>query len=266
MVFNAKNMVNTEVMSGLPRNKQSSANTEKEIEYYQNLEKFFQSSIGSNVEKLGNFPKYVPRQSLAIFLAKYEIFKKIQNIQGSIVECGVLFGGGLMTFAQLSAILEPFNYQRRIIGFDTFSGFPTLSNQDTGSSSEFAHDGGLNIDSYEDLKKCIELYDANRFINHLQKVELVKGDANKTMPKYIEDNPHTIVSLLYIDFDIYEPTKTALETFVPRMPKGSVIAFDELNAKSFVGETNAVIDSIGIKNLKIERFNFDPNRCYAVLE
>jgi len=253
-------------MEGLARNKQKKSNTEQEIEYYKNLQEYFLSSIGSNLEKLANFAKYVPRQNLAIFLAKYEIFKKILNIHGSIVECGVLFGGGLMSFAQLSAILEPINYQRKIIGFDTFSGFPSLSKLDKGSSSDFAHKGGLNIDSYEDLQKCIQLYDSNRFINHINKIEIVKGDATKTIPKYLEDNPHILISLLYIDFDIYEPTKAALENFVPRMPKGSIIAFDELNAESFVGETLALLDSIGIKNLKIERFNFDPNRCYAVID
>ena len=55
------------------------------------------------LKKISNFTKFVPRQNLTYFLAKYEIFKKILNVNGSIIECGVLFGGGLMTFAQLSA-------------------------------------------------------------------------------------------------------------------------------------------------------------------
>src|SRR5438477_13070440 len=97
--------------------------------YRQALETFFKESAGSNTEKLENFPKYVPRQNLARFLARYEIFKQIKDVQGSIVECGVLFGGGLMSFAQLSAILEPYNFQRRIVGFDTFEGFPEFSEE-----------------------------------------------------------------------------------------------------------------------------------------
>src|SRR5262245_59502817 len=62
----------------------------------QSLEAYFNESPGSVVEKLDNFGKYVPRQSLARFMARYEIFKLIKDVQGSIVECGVLFGGGLM--------------------------------------------------------------------------------------------------------------------------------------------------------------------------
>ena len=66
--------------------------------------------------------------------------------------------------------------------------------------------------------------------------------------------------------DIYEPTKVALEHFVPRMPKGGIIIFDELNSKDWIAETKAVLDTIGIHKLKIERFSFDSHISYAVIE
>jgi len=116
------------------------------------------------------------------------------------------------------------------------------------------------------LQKCIELYDSNRFLNHIPKIELVKGDARKTIPKYLKQNPHLVVSLLNLDMDIFEPTKVALENFVPRMPKGGIIIFDELNSKDWVGETRAVLKTIGIRNLKIERFSFDSHISYAILD
>src|SRR5262245_26098723 len=100
------------------------------------LELYFSESPGSTTEKLENFSKYVPRQSLARFLARYELFRLIHEIQGSIVECGVLFGGGLLSFAKLSTILEPYNFQRRIIGFDTFTGFPDIAEEDHRGLSE----------------------------------------------------------------------------------------------------------------------------------
>jgi len=245
---------------------ESETNTSFDFDFQNNLEDFFKNSIGSNVEKLSNFPKYVPRQKLSYFLAKYEIFKKILNIQGSIIECGVLFGGGLMTFAQLSSIFEPVNHQRKIIGFDTFAGFPKLSKIDNRGTSEFIKKGGFKINSYQDLKKCIEVYDSNRFIGHIPKIELIKGDSTKTIPKYVRNNPHLVVSLLYLDFDLYEPTRIALKYFLPRMPKGSIIAFDELNAPTFPGETKAVLDTLGINKLKIERFPFNTYLSYAILD
>jgi len=50
------------------------------------------------------------------------------------------------------------------------------------------------------------------------------------------------------------------------MPKGSIIAFDELNAPTFPGETKAVLDTLGINKLKIERFPFNTYLSYAILD
>ena len=66
----------------------------KELDYMARLEHHIASSGYSMVERFMNFPLYVPRQNLTTFLCKYEIFKKVLGVQGSIVECGVLFGGG----------------------------------------------------------------------------------------------------------------------------------------------------------------------------
>jgi hypothetical protein len=238
--------------------------------FYSEIGKYFQRSAGDVLARLRDFPKYVPRQNLSSFLAKNEIFKEILAVQGHIVECGVFMGGGLLTWAQLSAIYEPYNHVRRIIGFDTFAGFPSFAEEDKpqqGAEIDFAKVGGLAVDGIEaDINRAIELYDLNRPIGHIPRIELVKGDASKTIPKYIEDNRHLVVALLYLDFDLYEPTVAALKAMLPRMPKGAVIAFDELNQKQWPGETLAVLDTIGIQNLRIRRFPFTPQLSYAVLE
>ncbi|MCI0437543.1 MAG: TylF/MycF family methyltransferase [Chloroflexi bacterium] len=240
--------------------------TDRELDYKGQLGEYFRNSVGSNVEKLKNFPKYVPRQTLTRFVTRYEIFKKALNVQGSIVECGVLFGGGLMTFAQLSAIMEPVNHQRKIVGFDTFEGFPGLHDNDKGGESNQLRAGGYGVDSYADLKEAVRLYDANRFLSHMPKVELVRGDVTRTVPEYLEKHKHMIVSLLYLDMDIYEPTRVALEHFLPRIPKGGVVAFDELNSETWPGETVAVLEAVGISRLRIQRFPFDTYASYAVIE
>lgn len=227
-----------------------------QIDYLNSLDDYFLHTEGTTVDKLENFTKYVPRTSIARFLTKYELFKRVLNLQGVIIECGVLFGGGLMTWAQLSSIMEPLNHQRRIIGFDTFKGFPSVSNKDTEGkvSTDLCKKGSLYVDSYKDLKKCIKLYDTTRYLNHINKVELVRGDVLETIPLYIKKNPHLVVSLLYLDMDIYEPTKVALKYFLPRMPKGSVIGFDELNISWWPGETLAVLEQFGnLNNLRMNR-------------
>jgi hypothetical protein len=221
-------------------------------------------------DKLNNYEKFISRQSLARSLVRYELFKKIIHTKGSIVECGVHFGGGLMNWAKLSSALEPYAIHRKVIGFDTFDGFPNLTESDLESSN---HNelikGGFKSHNfiYDEIQDCIAEYDDNRFLNQFNKVELVKGDANITIPKYIEDNQHLIISLLFLDFDIYEPTKTALNHFLKRMPKGSVIAFDEINNEFWKGETIAMMEEfISLNQLELKKFEFDPNIAYAVIQ
>ena len=238
-----------------------------DTEYRIALEEYFPKSIGLNVEKLLNFPKYVPRPAIMGFLCKYEIFKNILNVQGSVIECGVLFGGGLMTWAQLSAILEPMNHQRRIIGFDTFAGSTSIREEDKGeTSSELYKAGDHTIDSFQDLQECIRIHDIGRPLSHIEKVRLVQGDIKETVPQFIKDNPHLVVSLLYLDVVLYEPTAIALEYFVPRMPRGSIIGFDELNADAAPGEAIAVMERLGINNLRIQRPTFSTQISYAIVE
>jgi len=240
--------------------------TPEEVEYRIELEDYFTRSIGSNVEKLQNFTKYVPVQDLRRFVCRYEIFKKILHVHGSIVECGVFLGGGLMSFAQLSEIFEPFNHLRNIIGFDTFTGFASVSDNDKRKDNVNVENGGLSIDSYEDLLEDIKLFDKNRVLSHIEKVRLVKGDIKETLPKYLEERPYTVVSLLYMDFDIFEPTAFALKHLIPRIPKGGIIAFDELNHETWPGETLAVIQELGLNNLRLERFPFGSTVSYAIIE
>jgi hypothetical protein len=240
--------------------------TEADRAYAAGMNAYFERSPGTPMDKLRQFAKFVPRQALAAFLAKGDLFRRVVGIHGHVIECGVFLGGGLMTWANLSAIHEPMNHVRRIVGFDTFGGFPDLRAEDRGDAPTYARPGGLAVDVREDLGTCLGLYDLNRPLGHVPRVELVAGDATQTIPTWLAEHPHLVVALLYLDFDLYEPTKVALETFRPRMPKGAVLAFDELDQAAWPGETLAVLETVGLKNLKIERVPWVPQLSFAVLE
>jgi hypothetical protein len=227
---------------------------------------WFGRNPGSWESKMENFPKYVRRQNLTRFLVLYEIFKKVLDVKGSIVECGVNQGFGTMSWAKFSAILEPVNLTRRIYGFDSFEGFPSVSDKDKSVASEHVSAGDLAADALEELTGLAEIYDSTRFLGHVPKVKLVRGDAVETIPQFIEEHPHLVVSLLFLDFDLYEPTRVALEHFVPRMPKGAVIAFDELDNPLWPGETRAMLEFAENHRLRIERLPFDPYVGFAVIE
>jgi hypothetical protein len=225
----------------------------------------FDSSSDPIAARLASFSKYVRRQDLTAFLARYELFRRVVGIKGSVVECGVFRGQGLMTWAKLSAILEPNNIMRRIYGFDTFDGFPEVGEKDSTPIRETLP-GELRSPSHDELLSLIEAYDADRFLGHVPKVSLIKGDATKTIPAFVEENQHVVVSLLFLDFDLFEPTRVALQNFLPRMPKGAVLAFDELDNPSWPGETLAMLEEVGAGRIRIERMDFDPYVGFAVLD
>ena len=237
-----------------------------DLTYFAAMRDFFWRDEADLIEKVDAFPKYASRQSIAKFLTKYEIFKRILHVNGSIVECGVLHGAGLLAWAKLSSILEPVNHTRKVIGFDTFSGFPNVTPEDTGSGAS-AHVvvGGLTGSTLDNVAEAVAIYDTNRPLGHIPKVELVKGDIAETAPEYVAANKHLVVSLLYLDLDLYAPTAAAIDAFLPRMPRGAIVCFDELNARAFPGETVAVNEAMGLDNLKIQRFPFDPYVSFAVL-
>jgi hypothetical protein len=226
----------------------------------------FERNADSWESKMENFPKYTRRQDLTRFLALYEIFKRALHVKGSIIECGVYQGFGVMTWAKLSAILEPVNLMRRIYGFDTFSGFPELSPKDRSAANTHLRTGELAADAYEEIKELAAIHDSTRFLGHIPKVTLIKGDAVRTIPGFITEHPHLVVSLLFLDFDLYEPTKAALEHFLPRMPKGAIIAFDQLDNPLWPGEAQAMLEAFGGRPPRLERLTFDPYIAFAAIE
>ena len=214
--------------------------------------------------RLECFPRYARRKTITRFVTLYELFKLSLQVKGSVIECGVFRGFGLMTWAHLSAVLEPANLTRRIYGFDSFQGFPAVSERDKNAVKTPAA-GELRADSFEELSRLIDIYDQDRFLGHIAKVHLIKGDLVESVPNFMQEHPHLVVSLLFLDVDLFEPTKTALKHFVPRMPKGSVIAFDQLDNPIWPGEAQALQEAIGINNLELRRFEWDPYVAYAIL-
>jgi hypothetical protein len=238
--------------------------TNAEAEAAGELASLFDTSTNTTQQKLAHFAKYVRRQDLTRLFARYELFKKVLRVKGSIVECGVFRGSGLMTWANVSAILEPNNIMRRVYGFDTFEGFPDVDNKDASHFRNAAR-GELRSECFDELREIIAAYDKNRFLGHVQKVILIKGDAAKTIPEFVKENAHLVVCLLFLDFDLFQPTKIALDCFLPRMPKGAILAFDELDNPAWPGETLAYVERVDVREHRLRRFEFDPYVSYIVL-
>jgi methyltransferase family protein len=223
-----------------------------------------ESPIPEN-ELLANLGVYMTSKSLSRVLFFYEIYKKIVNNHGIICEFGVRWGQTLSILSALRGIFEPFNRHRKIVGFDTFEGFKGLTEKDGNSTN--CSDGSFNVSNeYEKyLDEILHLQEQLNPINHLKKYELIKGDAVETVPEYFNHHPESLVSLAIFDFDIYKPTKAALEAVLPHLSKGSILVFDELCDDIFPGETLALREVLNINELKIQRLPMTARISYIEL-
>ena len=244
------------------KNKSSTQEHENRLEFY---DLYKQSPIVPD-EELDNLGLFLNRKHLSRIIFMHEMYQRILNINGVVMEFGVRWGQNLALFENFRGIYEPYNHTRKIIGFDTFSGFPSVDHKD--GKSENAEIGSYSVtEGYENyLEKILEYHEKESPISHLKKYDIVKGDASVTLENYLNKHPETIIALAYFDFDIYEPTKKCLDLIKGRVCKGSVIGFDELNFAEFPGETIAFNEVLGIKNYKIIRSPITPLPSYIIVE
>jgi hypothetical protein len=217
---------------------------------------------GRNI--LDNLGLYINRQNLSRILFMNDLYKKIVNLQGIICEFGVLWGSNLALFESFRGMYEPYNFGRKIVGFDTFEGFPEVHEKD--GEHKIIQKGAYAVTKgYEDyLSAVLNYHERQSPITHIKKYELVKGNAAKTVKEYLERNPETIIAFAYFDLDLYEPTKACLEAILPHLVRGAVIGFDELNWHEFPGETRAFNEVLGINNFTIHKDPNNPRPSYII--
>ncbi len=215
-------------------------------------------------ELLDNLGLFLTRQTLSRINFMQMIYEKIVPVHGVVMEFGVRWGQNMALFSTLRGIHEPYNYNRKIIGFDTFEGFPSVEPED----GSLVKKGDYNVvaDWQENLEGLLEFHSQNAPIANKKKHRLIKGDATKTLPYYLQQHPETVVALAYFDFDIYAPTRECLEAILPHLTKGSIIAFDELNVEEFPGETIAVREVLGLSRYAIRRDPSSPLTSYVVID
>lgn len=237
-----------------------------ELDARKELLELFRSRPIPDNEIQFNLGLFLNRQSMARILWMHELYQKIISVPGVIMEFGVRWGQNLSLFSSFRGIYEPYNYTRKVIGFDTFSGFAGTSTTD--GTAEIIQEGAYSVtpDYERYLDRILSYHQRESPVAHIRKHELVKGDAGETLEKYLRDNPETIVSLAYFNMDIYQPTVKCLRALKGFLTKGSVIGFDELNCPHFPGETAALKDALGLDRFRLVRQPHNPYPAYVVIE
>jgi len=202
-------------------------------------------------------------ERLGKFLAHYEAMKIAENIPGEIVECGVFKGTSFVRFAIMRQIMGG-EKSAKIFGFDVFSdNYPNTRYKEDKIQRDYwiKSTGGKSIGEKQ-LSKLLKKKKIGNF-------SLIAGDANKTIPKFINKNPGFKIALLNIDIDFVEPTLTVLNNFYDCVTKGGIILLDNYagrgnSGKYLFGDTKAIDDFFKKKSIIIKRFSFAARPCYII--
>jgi len=226
-----------------------------ELENRKKLSHMLEKNPIDKKELIDNLGLFLNTKNFSRMLFFYEIYKQFLDVEGCIMEFGVRWGQNLSLLAAVRAMFEPYNVKRKIIGFDTFQGFVGTGAQD--GKKTFFEKGGLSLPkNYEHfLNDILEVQENFNPVSHVKKFEIVKGDASRTLRKYLSKEKQTIVAFAFFDMDIYKPTKDCLKMLTNYVTKGTIIAFDELNCDYAKSVTNALKEVFDIKTIEIKRFS-----------
>lgn len=240
--------------------------SDHETKIRQKIVELFKDCPIPDDQLMSNLGLFLNSKNLSRILFIDHIFKQIVDIPGVVFEFGTRWGQNIALFSALRGIYDPFNRHRKIVGFDTFTGFPEISVKDGKSGMMLKGNLTLTKGYYQYLTKIMEYHEQENPLSHIKKYELIKGDANLEIVKYFKKNPETIVALAFFDFDIYKPTKKCLQAIKPHLVKGSILGFDELNDPDSPGETLALDEVFGLNNIHLKRHKFTSRTSYFVVE
>ncbi len=187
-------------------------------------------------------------------IAQYELYKKIINLPGEVIEFGIFKGTSFIRLLTFREMLE-FHSSRKIIGFDAFGKFPKSNvKNDNKYIDYFETAAGTGIEKPE-FEKVLNF---KSFKNY----ELIQGNILETLPLYIEQNPQLKISFLHIDTDVYSPAKLILELCYDRIVKNGVIVLDDY--PTVEGEVKAVDEFFKDKDYIINKFPFSHIPSYII--
>jgi hypothetical protein len=237
----------------------------------QNREDFLRTYLSSPIPQGERFYSqsslYMPRQELARVLALSDIYRNyVIETNGVLMEFGTCYGRTAALLTNLRGILEPYNFTRKLVIFDTFTGLLGVGGQD--GAHELAKDGAYSSgESYEQhLETVLRYHESEAPIAHLKKFEIVKGNASCTIVEYLSQHPETVIAMAYFDFDIYAPTKSCLAAIRPHLVRNSVLVFDQLNCPEYPGETVALAEVIGLGRCHLRRSPLTPWLSFTTCE
>ena len=190
-------------------------------------------------------------ERISKLLFHYEIYKKIQNLDGDFIECGVFKGSSLIRFLTFINLFE--KRKRKVYGFDVFGKFPSSKRKE---DKKFATRHNKNLGNGTDIKVLENLIKKKKISNF----KLIKGNILNTVKIFLKKRRKFKISLLHLDLDLYVPTKFCLNEFYPFIVKDGIVILDDY--KHVSGATRAINEYVKEKKLQIKKLSFHKNQFY----
>ncbi|MBF0205429.1 MAG: hypothetical protein HQK53_00935 [Oligoflexia bacterium] len=157
------------------------------------------------------------------------------------------------------AIYSVNSFSHKLIGFDIFDKFPETNFEDAKKYRDnFVQAASEQSISKEQLLKVLRKKGIDK------NVELIEGNVVKSVPEYLEKNPHTRISLLNLDTDIYEAAVPILKYLWPKIFTERILVLDDYG--TFPGKNKAVDEYFRNQHVKILKFPFVMTPCYIIKE
>ena len=177
------------------------------------------------IEECGKFSMTGPVRMWALVQAMKHVQR--QGIQGDFVECGVWKGGNL---ALLDKFSKTIGLERKVYGFDTFSGMPEPDNVDIdlfGNSAKETMQNEVKDETISNIHAFATIEQVRNNLNNLniRDVNLIQGNVEDTLAKH--QNIPDQIAILRLDTDWYSSTKVELETLYPLLQSGGVLIIDD---------------------------------------
>ena len=192
-----------------------------------------------------NFHLTMNSDRFAKLICHYEIFEKVINVSGDVVECGVFKGTSLARFGLMRKIFGS-KKNSKIIAFDVFSDvFPTTEYKEGKIDRKiWIKNAGPSSISKKQMSKVFKKQGTKSF-------DLIAGDITKTLPKYIEKNPK------FKSFELDPGDIVFFNHYIPHRSKPNK---SKLNRAQLYITYNLKKDgSFRKKYFKEKRISFPPN-------
>jgi len=186
--------------------------------------------------------KLITEEQVKYVIGLSNLYDKIKNVPGHIIELGVGRGRNAIILGQLINFYNQESF-RHYFGFDTFAGYP---------SHVLKYNRDFKRDSHKNTS--IEFVNEVMNINNVDNTcTLTQGDILNILPNFVTNGQKHFragklkIALLYIDCNDYLTAKSALEALYPFFSQGALIAIDECRQG---GETEALLEFCEEKKIK----------------